>query len=188
MPRKGLTHSQVVEEAATLADDVGLEQVTLAALAKRLGISSPALYRHVDGLEQLRRDLTLLGLTDLCARIRGAAVGKSKREALLALALAYRDYARERPGLAPTMLRAPARGDHEHEAAAEAAMTVLRQVLAGYDLSEDDTIHSVRALRVVMHGFTSLEAAGGFGMSQSLDETYLRLIDALDQSLSRPRG
>ena len=188
MPRKGLTHSQVVEEAATLADEVGVGQVTFAALAKRLGISSPALYKHVDGLEQLRRDLTLLGLTELWARIRGAAVGKSKRDALLALAQAYREYALERPGLVTTVLRAPAAGDREHEAAAEAAMTVIRHILAGYDLSEDDTIHAVRALRVVMHGFTSLETAGGFGMSQSLDETYLRLIDALDQSLSRPRG
>jgi len=188
VPRKGLTHSQVVDAAATLADAVGYEQVTFAALAKRLDISSPALYKHVDGLEHLRRDLTILGLTELGARIRGATVGKSKREALLALAQAYREYAQERPGLVNTVLRAPEAGDHEHEAAAEAAMTVMRQVLAGYDLSEDDTIHAVRALRVVMYGFTSLEIAGGFGMNQSLDETYLRLIDSLDQSLSRRRG
>ena len=188
MPRKGLNHSQVVEAAATLADEVGLDQLTFAALAKRLGISAPALYKHVDGLDQLRRDLTLLGLTELSARIRGAAVGKSRRDALVAVAQGYREFALDRPGLVNTVLRAPAAGDHEHEAAAAATMNVLRQVLAGYELSEDDMIHAVRSLRVVMHGFTSLEAAGGFGLSQSLDETYLRLVDALDQSLSSRRG
>lgn len=174
----------MVDEAAALADEVGLEQVSFAALAKRLGISAPALYKHVDGLDQLRRDLTLLGLTELWTRVGAAAVGKSKRDALVAVAEAYRDYARERPGLVNVVLRAPAVGDDEHEAATEAVMGVVRQVLAGYHLSEDDTIHATRALRVIMHGFTSLEGAGGFGMSQSLDETYLRLIDALDRSLA----
>jgi AcrR family transcriptional regulator len=187
MPRKGLTHSNVVEEAAALADEVGLDQVSFAALAKRLGVSAPSLYKHVDGLAQLHRDLTILGLTELWTRVSAAAVGKSKRDALVAVAVSYREFARERPGLVSTVLRAPAAGDEEHEAAAIAALTVIRQILAGYHLSEDDTIHAIRALRVITHGFTSLENAGGFGMSQSLDETYLRLVDALDQSLSTRR-
>jgi AcrR family transcriptional regulator len=162
--------------------------VSFATLAKRLEISAPALYKHVDGLEQLRRDLTVLGLTELWARVREAAVGKSKRDALLAVAETYREFARERPGLVNVVLRAPAEGDAEHLAAAEAAMSVVRQVLSGYHLSDDDTIHAIRSLRVIMHGFTSLENAGGFGLSQSLDETYLRLIDALDRSLAGQQG
>jgi hypothetical protein len=31
-----------------------------------------------------------------------------------------------------------------------------------------------------MHGFVTLEAAGGFGLPRSVDATYTRLIDGLD--------
>jgi AcrR family transcriptional regulator len=184
VPRRGLTRSQIVEEAAQLADEVGLEQVSFATLAKRLGVSAPALYKHIDGLDQLNRDLTILGLTELWLRVREAATGMSGRDALFAVARTYRQYAHERPGLVGVVLRAPDPSDDEHEAVTVAALSTLQQVFSGYRLSADDTVHAIRALRVIMHGFVSLETAGGFGLSQSLDETYDRLIDALDSSLA----
>lgn len=183
MPRQGLTPARVVAEAAALADEAGLERVTFAALGSRLGTSAPALYKHVDGLSGLRRELTLLGLKQLGERMSAAAVGKSREDALLAAAQAYRDYAREHPGLVNLVLRAPEPDDARHEAAAIAGMTVMRQVLAGYDLGEEDLVHAVRALRVIMHGFVALEQAGGFGLPESLDETYRRLIAGVHRSL-----
>ncbi len=51
----------MVGTAAALADEQGLDGVTLAALALRLGIRTPSLYNHVAGLEGLRRELALFG-------------------------------------------------------------------------------------------------------------------------------
>jgi hypothetical protein len=34
-----------------------------------------------------------------------------------------------------------------------------------------------------MHGFVALEAGGGFGLPQSVDASYHRLVDALDTAL-----
>ena len=42
MPRVGLTHERVVAEAAAVADEVGLEGLTLAAVAKRFGVGGRA--------------------------------------------------------------------------------------------------------------------------------------------------
>jgi len=39
-----------------------------------------------------------------------------------------------------------------------------------------------------MHGFVTLEHAGGFGLPQSVDETFSRLIDGLDLMLSSTRA
>ncbi len=47
-----------------------------------------------------------------------------------------------------------------------------RRCCAGYGLTGDDAIHAIRGLRALMHGFVSLEAAGGFAMPQDLDESY----------------
>ena len=45
-------------------------------------------------------------------------------------------------------------------------------------------VDATRACRAALHGFVSLEAAGGFGLPVDVDRSYERLIDALDVSLS----
>ena len=53
MPRVDLNTSEVVVSDAELADEVGIGSVSLAALAQRLGVKAPALYKHVDGIGDL---------------------------------------------------------------------------------------------------------------------------------------
>src|SRR5262249_53912537 len=54
MPRAGLDSESVVAAAAAMADEDGLEAVTLTRLAGRLGVRTPSLYAHVRGLDDLR--------------------------------------------------------------------------------------------------------------------------------------
>jgi AcrR family transcriptional regulator len=188
MPRMGVTHERVVAQAAQVADEAGLESLTLAAVAKRLGISLPGLYKHIDSLGSLKRDIAVLGVKELTAAMSAAAIGRSGRDALHAIAEAYRAYAAAHPGRSAAAVRAPDPGDDEHIAVAEAAVTVLLAVLDGYQLGPDDAIDAIRILRADLHGFTSLEAAGGFGLPQSVDATFSRLVDSLDATFSRWAG
>ncbi len=57
--RAGLTESRVVDEAERLADEVGRSRLTLAALAERLGVRQPSLYKHIDGMNGLQRSLAV---------------------------------------------------------------------------------------------------------------------------------
>ncbi len=184
MPRMGLTPQRVVAEAAAVADEAGLERLTLAAVAKRLGVSLPGLYKHIDGLDSLKRDLAVLGVRELTAAMSAAAVGRSGRDALHAMARAYRAYAAAHPGRAAASVRASNPGDREHLAAGEAAVAVLLAVLDGYQIGGSDAVDAIRMLRVALHGFTTLEAAGGFGLPQSVDHTFTRLIDSLDATFT----
>jgi AcrR family transcriptional regulator len=180
MARAGLTPTRVIAEGASVADEVGLERLTLAAVANRLGVTLPSLYKHVNGLEALRRELALLGIRELTGQLSAAAVGRAGRDALQGVAGAYRAYAHRRPGVVAASVMAPRPDDAEHLAAGEQIVGVLVASLAGYRLTDPDLIDAIRSLRVVLHGFTSLEDAGGFGLPQSVDETFERLIDALD--------
>jgi AcrR family transcriptional regulator len=184
MPRAGVTHDRVVAEAATVADEVGLERLTLAAIAQRFGVTLPSLYKHVAGLDALKRDLAVLGVRELTAALSAAAVGRARSDALHAIAYAYRDYARAHPGRAAAAVSAPDPDDAEHVAASEAAFAVLVAVLYGYGITGEDAIDAIRSLRAVMHGFVTLEAAGGFGLPRSVDGSYTRLIDALDTAFA----
>src|SRR5579863_9438117 len=172
MPRSGLDSARVVEEAARLADADGLSEVTLARVAQGLGVRAPSLYNHVDGLPGMMRQLTLLSLGELTDTIRDAAVGRSGGDALIAVANAYRAYAKEHPGRYAATVRAPAPDDPELAAAGLRAIKVIVAVMGAWGFTGDDMLHRVRILRSALHGFISIEAEGGFGLALSLDESF----------------
>jgi AcrR family transcriptional regulator len=180
MPRAGLHPDAVVEAAARIADADGLDAVTLARLAGELGVRTPSLYSHVGGLDDLRRRLAARGARELADAMQEAAAGRARGDALRAVATAYREYAREHPGSYLALQRA---ADLPGDAGAR-AVRVFTAVLAGYGLGGDDAIHATRAVRAALHGFAALEAGGGFGMEQSVDESFRRLISLLDVGLA----
>lgn len=189
MPRAGLDTEAVVAAAARLADADGFESVTLARLAAQLGVRPPSLYAHVDGLDDVRRKLGARGAAELADALGRAIEGRSGRDALRALADAYRDYARDHPGsYAASQRSRDLQGDVAADTASEAAMRVALAALREYGLEDDDRVHAVRMVRVALHGFVSLEAEGGFAMAQSPDDTFERLVALLDTGLRQSRG
>jgi AcrR family transcriptional regulator len=183
MPRVGLDTDAVVAAAAALADEEGLEQLSLARLAAALGIRTPSLYAHVEGLADLRARLGARGARELGAALQVAAAGRSGVHALRAVAPAYRAYAHAHPGSYTAAQVASDR--EENQAAGAAVVALLVAVLDAYGLGGDDAIHAVRAVRSALHGFVALEHEGGFGIPLSLDESYGRLVDMIDAGLSR---
>ena len=178
-PRVRLSRETVVEAAADLADEEGLEALSLSVLASRLGIRTPSLYNHVDGLDGLRRELALLGIRELGRRLGRAAIGKTRDEATFAIARAYREFVKERPGLYAATVRSSRLSypeDPTFQAAEEEVLETVLAVLTSYGLRGDDALHATRGFRSTVHGFATLEVAGGFGIPLDLDESFERLL------------
>ncbi|WNI21213.1 TetR-like C-terminal domain-containing protein [Streptomyces sp. ITFR-16] len=183
MVRAGLTAERLTRAGAELADEVGFEQVTVSALARRFDVKVASLYAHLKNSHDLRTRIALLALEELADRGAAALAGRAGKDALTAFADVYRDYAREHPGryaaaqyrLDPEAAAASAGGRH-------ARMT--RAILRGYDLTEPDQTHAVRLLGSVFHGYVSLEAQGGFSHSAPDSQvSWERVLDALDALL-----
>jgi AcrR family transcriptional regulator len=174
----------VVREAAAVVDESGWDRLSLAVVAERLGVRLPSLYKHIDSLDGLRRDLAALGMQDLADALTGAAVGRAGADALRAIADAYRTYGKAHPGRYAATVRAAGPEETAQAAAAESLMRVVLAILAGYGLTGDDAIDAARALRATLHGFVTLETGGGFGMPRDVDRSYERLIDGFDATLS----
>ena len=175
-PRPGLDEAAVVRAASDLVDAEGIEALALARLAERLGVRTPSLYNHVAGLDGVRGGLAVYGIRELGARLARAAIGRAGEDAVVAMAEAYRRFAKERPGLYAASLRAPAPGDEATTAASEELLGVVRAVLAPYGLRGAAETHQIRAFRSLAHGFVSLELAGGFGLPVDIDESFRHLI------------
>ena len=185
MPRAGLDREGVVAAAASIADAEGIGAVNLTRLAKALNVKPPSLYNHVAGLPDVLRELALQGGRQANARMSKAAVGLSRTDAVVAMGLAYRRFARAHPGLYAAAVAAPPAGDAELAQAASEAVETVVQVLAGFGLDGDDALHAVRGLRAIIHGFVSLEAAGAFGLALDVEDSLRRLLVAFSEGLMR---
>ncbi len=78
-PRIGLTKKMIVDTAAEIADQEGVNGVSLAALSKKMNVRPPSLYNHINGLQAIRTELAVRGLTklfDQMARLRNRTKGR----------------------------------------------------------------------------------------------------------------
>lgn len=177
--RAGLDYETIVQVAAELADKDGLDKLTMATLASRLGVRPPTLYHYLAGLAGLRRALALRGVEEVSARLGRAVMGQAGDDAVLALVYALRDFAQERPGLYEAAQRAPDPDDPEWQAAGREVVEIMVRALSAYSLPPDEALHVVRMIRIIVHGCIVLENRGGFGLPLEIDETFRRLLDSL---------
>lgn len=183
MARAGLTRARLAQAGAELADEVGFDRVTVSELARRCGVNVASLYSHVKGSDDLLTEIALLSLAELADALADALAGRSGKDALAAFADVYRDYARQHPGrYASTRFPLDAATAAASAGPRHAQMT--RAILRGYDLTDPDQTHAVRLLGSVVHGYVSLELAGGFDHSAPApQESWDRILDALDSLL-----
>jgi AcrR family transcriptional regulator len=174
-----LTASVIVEAAAELVDLEGIERLTLGRIADRLGVTQPALYRHVDGVDDLLRRLALAARRRLLAALRDAAVGRSGDLAVREVATAWRLFVNGHPGLYAATDRSPLAGDPENESAVADIVDLLTRIIEGYGLAERDARDAAWALRSALHGFSTLEVTSGNPASLELDEAFDRLVSLL---------
>lgn len=164
MTKHRIHRTLVIETAAHYVNAHGFSALTLAAVAHELGIKLPSLYNHVSGIDDLQGALAAYGANALFLCCQDAAVGQSGDMALIAIAYAYRDFIRHNQGvyaatLHPQILENPALVH-----ANQALMHLLERVLAPYHLTPHATIHVLRGLRSLVHGFCTLEATRTFAL------------------------
>ncbi|WP_330255329.1 WHG domain-containing protein [Nocardia sp. NBC_00565] len=183
-PRAGLTAERITQAAAELADEVGFDNITVSALARKFGVKDASLYSHIKNLRDLRNRVAMLASDEKTGLIAAAVAGRAGRDALAAFADSWRGYALEHPGrYAATQM------PFDPSVAAERsgwqrAVDLTYAMLRAYGLDEPDLTDAVRLLRSTFHGYTSLEASGGFGHSRATAASWDRIIDALHITLT----
>lgn len=186
-PRAGITNKVIITTAIEIANVEGLKEVTMANVAKRLGIKSPSLYNHINGLSDIMNLLTLRALEDLYQLLKQAImdVDEMKREAIYPLSVAYLTYAREQPGLYALTIESASKKGEEISTVANQIIELLTDVLKPFNLNEEDTIHAIRSLRSILHGFASIENQKGFGMPVAVNESFHYLIATFIEGLKK---
>lgn len=180
-----LSTALVVDAAVDLLAENDHQTITLTRIASELGVSQPALYRHVNGVDDLWRELGLRGRAELANAVSEAAIGRSGETAVTSMAAAWRQFSKDHRGLYAATDIYPCSGDDELEAAVERVVAVLAMGLRGFDLDETATVDAARALRSSLHGFVHLEMGEGHPHSQDLDASFDRMIRLLSAGFAR---
>jgi AcrR family transcriptional regulator len=184
MPRAGLAAASVTEAGAKLADEVGFAQLSMGLLAERLGVKTPSLYKHVDGLADLAHRIAVLAAIELGDALRDATQGRAGSDALTAAAQAMRTFVKEHPGrYAAGNAWQPTGPDDPLTPAINRLLGSLSAALRGYRLDPSQEIHALRTLRSMLHGFATLEVDGGFRFDTDVDDSFTWMVNLIDQGL-----
>ena len=104
LPKTKIDKELVIKEAAYIANKMGIENLSLKTLAAQLGVKSPSLYNHVDGLDDLKQQIMLYGWKEMEDRIIQVVIGLTGYDAIRDLCHAFHKYATENQVVFSAML------------------------------------------------------------------------------------
>ena len=157
-----LSREVIVNAALNFLDREGWDALTINALAAQLGTKGPSLYNHLDSLDDLRRSVRKRVIGDIIEMLGTAGQGRTRDDAVLVMAGAYRSYAHHHPGRYSAFTRMPLGGsqDPEYTAVARAAAEPVIAVLQSYGLEGERAFYAALEFWAALHGFVLLEMTG----------------------------
>jgi AcrR family transcriptional regulator len=186
MPAPARTsRAAIVLAARALLEEGGLDAVVMGAVAERVGVRGPALYKHVADRAALIRAVGDTVTADLRETLDRAMSGDDPTADLRALALAYRAFVHANPnsyGLLFAHLEPALQPDSKAVAALGRPIVAAVGRLMGEE--GPDALAGGRTFVAWAHGFLSMELAGAFRLGGDLDVAYATGIDLILAGIS----
>src|SRR6476659_7550729 len=180
-----LSRDAIVNAALTFLDRDGWDALTINALATQLGTKGPSLYNHVDSLEDLRRTVRMRVVGDIIDMLNTVGQGRTRDDAVIAMARSYRSYAHHHPGRYSAFTRMPLGGDDpEFTDATRAAAGPVISVLASYGLDGDNAFYAALEFWSAMHCFFLLEMTGAMNGIDT-DAVFVDMVMRLATGMER---
>lgn len=161
--------------ALDLLEEQGPEGVSMRAIAERIGIKAPSLYKHFRDKEALEVALIAAGFEGMTGAFT-EALAPDPDDPLDALAGAYRRWALEHGHLYRLVTHRPIPRERLPAGVEQAAAAPVVEVARG-----DENL--ARALWAFAHGMTSLELAGRFPPTADLDAAWHAGLEAIRASI-----
>ena len=174
----------IVAAARELLEAHGLDGVTMVAVAARVGVRPPSLYKRVRDRAALVAAIAVDAADELGAALAAADPGPRAEpvDRLTAVALAYRAFSRRSPRAVALLFGDPtAAGDPPLDAARRAAQPILE--IAAAIAGPERSLDAARVITAFVHGFTAMESAGAFRLGGDPDAALRLGLVALAEGL-----
>ena len=165
MPSKATYHhgdlrAELVRAAMELLEERGESALSLRAVARRAGVSPAAPYRHYADREALVSAVAAVGYRELAERLAAAHPSPSTPEQLASVAIAYVQFALERPALFRIMFGEPCDHDNDERVAATAAVSLYVRAIVARSFPQADADALATAVWALVHGLAFLHLDG----------------------------
>lgn len=169
----------VIEAASNIADEKGLNQVSLKNVAERLNIKTPSLYNHIDSLDSLLREVAHKGMRTMNEQMARTAIGKSGEQALKAVGTAYLNYMIAHPGVYETIQWATWHGTEETKEIFEEYEELLLTLIRSCNIEAGREQEVVNLFSGIFHGYNTLQLGHAFTHEDEVRENLCRGIEIL---------
>jgi AcrR family transcriptional regulator len=149
-----------VRAAMELLEEGGETALSLRAVARRAGVSPAAPYRHYADREALVSAVAVVGYRELAGRLAAAHPSPSTPEQLARVAVAYVQFALERPALFRIMFGEPCDRDSDERVAATAAVSLYVREIVRRSFPQADADALATAIWALVHGLAFLHLDG----------------------------
>src|ERR1700730_3174487 len=167
--------------AMELLEESGETALSLRAAARRAGVSPAAPYRHYADREALVSAVAAVGYRELAERLAAAHPSPSSPEELARVAIAYVQFALERPALFRIMFGEPCDRDNDERVAATAAVSQYVRAIVERTFPQADPDAMATAVWALVHGLAFLYLDGKLDGStpSAVAERITAAIEAL---------
>jgi AcrR family transcriptional regulator len=156
----GDLRAALVGAAMDLLEEGGEAELSLRAVARRAGVSAAAPYRHYDDREALVSAVAAVGYRELAERLAAAHPSPSTPDELASAAVAYVQFALERPALFRIMFGQPCDRDSDDRVAATAAVSLYVRGIVERTFPQADSEALATAVWALVHGLAFLHLDG----------------------------
>ena len=156
----GNLREALVRAAIELLEENGETVPSLRAVARRAGVSPAAPYRHYADREALVSAVAAVGYRELAERLTAAHPSPSTPEQLATVAIAYVQFALDRPALFRIMFGEPCDRDNDERVAATAAVSAYVRAIAQRTFPQADAEALATAIWALVHGLAFLYLDG----------------------------
>jgi AcrR family transcriptional regulator len=174
--RAQISRDAILRASLAIADNEGLDAVTMQAVAGRLDVTPMALYRHVASKADLLDALVESLLTGFALPSDELPWDRRLRE----IGRSMREIARKHPQVFPLLLRRPATTPASLRVRAAA-----RQAIEDAGLDSERAGHAERLISTAILGFAASQAGGRFRElpAAAIDADYALLETVIDGAL-----
>jgi AcrR family transcriptional regulator len=178
---------EIVRQGRAILEDEGIDGLTMQRIANAVGVRAPSLYKRIRNRNELLRLVANDTARELTARLDSAADSGDPRSDLIALANAFRRFARAYPaayGLLFAPLPDDARADADWSVRGSEAVLRASAGLAG----EEDALEAARTVTAWANGFIAMELAGAFRLGGDVDQAFEYGVDRIARAIAIDGG
>ncbi|MFE6736193.1 TetR/AcrR family transcriptional regulator [Microbacterium sp. NPDC057650] len=181
-----VSQEELVAAIRRIAEDDGIDAVTMSSVASAVGVRTPSLYKRAADRHGLLRLAAEDAARELVTEMSSApfSPGEGPAGRLRRMAHALRAFAARAPRVSGLLFAAPSAAAAPSPEAGEPLLRPLLDAVSA--AAPGDPLPAARTFTAWIYGFCTMEQAGAFRLGGDVDAAFEYGLDVLVGAMERP--